>query len=60
MSDHGQFDRFYVKPQVSTAEAEARIQWAKDMRKLLSPPNMILEDGSVNQEFFKPKKVLKF
>ena len=33
------------------------MQWVKDMRKLLSPPEMINEDGTVNQDFFKPKKV---
>ncbi|CAL8462744.1 g2277 [Coccomyxa elongata] len=44
--------------QVSTTEAENRIQWVKDLRRILSPPDMIAEDGSVNQEFFKPKKVV--
>lgn len=42
--------------QLSSTEAEQRVQWVRDMRKLLSPPEMIQADGSVNQDFFKPKK----
>ena len=49
--------RCYYGLQLSTSEAEKRVQWVKDMRKLLSPPEMINPDGSVNQDFFKPKKV---
>jgi hypothetical protein len=41
----------------STADQE-RVQYAVDMRQLFSPPGMILPDGSINQEFFKPKKVI--
>ena len=52
---------FYVRInsvlQFSPTEAEQRVQWAKDMRRALSPPDMLHEDGSVKQEFFKPKKV---
>ena len=51
----------YVKTrpwvQLSDSEAEKRVQWVKGMRKVLSPPEMINADGSVNQDFFKPKKV---
>jgi hypothetical protein len=49
--------QYLPPPQVSSSEAEERVQWARDMRRLLSPPDMLLADGSVNQEFFKPKKV---
>lgn len=47
----------YVGLQLTTSEAGKRLQWVKDMRKMLSPPEMIKADGSVNQDFFKPKKV---
>ena len=43
--------------QLSSSEAGKRVQWVRDMRKLLSPPEMIKADGIVNQDFFKPKKV---
>ena len=41
----------------STADQD-RVQYAVDMRRLFSPPGMILPDGSINQAFFKPKKVI--
>ena len=44
--------------QLSSSEAEKRLQWVRDTRKVLSPPEMISPDGSVNQDFFKPKKVI--
>lgn len=44
--------------QLSSSEAEKRVQWVRDTRKVLSPPEMINPDGSVYQDFFKPKKVI--
>eukprot|EP00192_Tetraselmis_astigmatica_P014485 CAMPEP_0117651266 /NCGR_PEP_ID=MMETSP0804-20121206/1998_1 /TAXON_ID=1074897 /ORGANISM="Tetraselmis astigmatica, Strain CCMP880" /LENGTH=159 /DNA_ID=CAMNT_0005457227 /DNA_START=248 /DNA_END=723 /DNA_ORIENTATION=- len=35
-----------------------RQEWANKLRKVLSPAGMLLEDGSINQVFFKPKKVI--
>jgi len=29
----------------------------REMRAQLSPPGMLADDGSINQEFFKPKTV---
>eukprot|EP00879_Flechtneria_rotunda_P007372 GHRR01007733.1.p1 GENE.GHRR01007733.1~~GHRR01007733.1.p1 ORF type:complete len:199 (+),score=46.31 GHRR01007733.1:559-1155(+) len=37
---------------------EARLAYATHMRKLFSPPGMLNSDGSINQDFFKPKKVV--
>lgn len=37
---------------------QARIDYAVHMRKLFSPSAMLHADGSINQEFFRPKKVL--
>eukprot|EP00878_Enallax_costatus_P012768 GHUV01013332.1.p1 GENE.GHUV01013332.1~~GHUV01013332.1.p1 ORF type:complete len:206 (+),score=55.18 GHUV01013332.1:187-804(+) len=37
---------------------QARIDYAIQMRRLFSPPGMFNPDGSINQEFFRPKKVL--
>lgn len=36
---------------------DARAQWARDMRRLFSPPAMLEGDGRIRQEFFKPKHV---
>lgn len=35
-----------------------RVAWAAAMRTKLSPQDMLNEDGAINQEFFKPKKVV--
>ena len=35
-----------------------KIAWAAKMRQLLSPEGMCHEDGSINQDFFKPKKII--
>lgn len=37
---------------------QARVDYAIHMRKLFSPPGMLNADGSINQEFFRPRKVL--
>jgi hypothetical protein len=34
-----------------------RDEWANKIRKIVSPPDMLHEDGTINQAFFKPKKV---
>ena len=41
---------------VPQAEKAERLQWVHDMRNAFSPAAMLAEDGSINQEFFKPKK----
>ena len=35
-----------------------RHQYIIDMRRIYSPPNMINADGSINQDFFKPKRIV--
>jgi hypothetical protein len=35
---------------------EDRTAWANRMRLLLSPKGSVNDDGSIKQEFFKPKK----
>ena len=35
-----------------------RQEWAAAMRQLFSPPEMNNKDGTINQDFFKPKKVV--
>ena len=34
------------------------IAWSNEMRLQFSPPEMCHEDGSINQDFFKPKKII--
>lgn len=34
------------------------IAWSNEMRRLFSPPGMCNPDGSINQDFFKPKKII--
>jgi len=41
--------------QVSQQE---QVAYAIHMRQLFSPPGMLHDDGSINQEFFRPKKVV--
>jgi hypothetical protein len=38
--------------------SETREQWANRLRLLLSPKDSINADGSVKQEFYKPKKIV--
>lgn len=35
-----------------------RKEWAARMRQILSPPGMLNEEGTIKQDFFKPKKVV--
>jgi hypothetical protein len=37
---------------------ENKIEWANRMRQQFSPKDMCHPDGSINQEFFKPKKII--
>ncbi len=37
---------------------DARLQYVIDMRRRFSPPGMLHPDGSINQDFFKPKRVV--
>ena len=43
---------------IPQAEKTERLQWVHDMRSAFSPATMLTEDGAINQEFFKPKKVI--
>lgn len=36
----------------------AKIAWGNDMRRQFSPAGVCLEDGSINQDYFKPKKII--
>lgn len=42
----------------STSAPADRVQWAASMRQRFSPAGMQNPDGSINQDFFKPKRVL--
>jgi hypothetical protein len=37
---------------------QEQIEYATRMRQLFSPPGMLHADGSINQDFFRPKKVV--
>lgn len=37
---------------------DARVAWANEMRKVVTRPDALNDDGSLNQQFFKPKKVV--
>lgn len=42
-----------------TTDAElARVTWGNDMRRRFSPSGVCNEDGSLRQEFFKPKRII--
>lgn len=43
---------------VPQAEKTERLQWVHDMRSAFSPAAMLTDEGSINQEFFKPTKVV--
>lgn len=45
-----------MKPQQQPDQE--RIEYATQMRQLFSPPGMLHQDGSIIQEFFRPKKVV--
>ena len=36
---------------------DPRHEWARRMRLLLSPPEMLLANGDIDQEYFRPKQV---
>ena len=38
--------------------ADPRIAWANSIRKIVTRPDALNDDGSLNQQFFKPKRVV--
>lgn len=36
----------------------SNIAWVKDMRRQFSPKDLCSEDGEINQDFFKPKRIV--
>jgi hypothetical protein len=42
----------------SDAILAEKVVWAASMRRQFSPEGMCHEDGSINQDFFKPKKII--
>ena len=45
------------KPSYLSMDVAAQQSWATEMRQKFSPPEMLNEDGSINQDFFKPTQV---
>ena len=45
-------------PRARRTPLDPRIAWANSIRKIVTRPDAINEDGSLNQQFFKPKKVV--
>jgi hypothetical protein len=45
-------------PSISGAHFEEKVSWTKEMRKRFSPDGVCNADGSINQEFFKPKRII--
>ncbi|KAG2486117.1 hypothetical protein HYH03_015212 [Edaphochlamys debaryana] len=43
---------------VDCAPSAERLQYVIDMRRKFSPPGMLNPDGSINQDFFKPRRVV--
>lgn len=43
---------------IECSTSDARLQYVIDMRRRFSPPGMLHPDGSINQDFFKPKRVV--
>jgi hypothetical protein len=37
---------------------EDKIAWGNEMRRRFSPKGVSLEDGSINQDYFKPKRII--
>ena len=35
-----------------------KVAWGNEMRRRFSPPGVSLEDGSINQDYFKPKRII--
>lgn len=46
------------QPRHTEDRQQQHIEYAMHMRRLFSPPSMLHPDGSINQEFFRPKKVV--
>lgn len=44
---------------IPQAEKTERLQWVYNLRSAFSPAAMLDEDGAINQEFFKPRKVFE-
>lgn len=47
-----------VMDTMPSTSMQERIEYVIDLRRRFSPPGMLNEDGSVKQEFFKPKGVV--
>jgi hypothetical protein len=45
------------QPKPADASNDPRIARAVALRRLLSPAEMLREDGTIDQDFFKPKQV---
>jgi len=39
-------------------QLEEKVAWGNSMRRQFSPQGVSLEDGSINQDFFKPKRII--
>ncbi|KAK9828761.1 hypothetical protein WJX72_001961 [[Myrmecia] bisecta] len=44
--------------EATQAEKDARLDWVRSMRRQFSPLEMLNPDGSIHQDFFKPKRVV--
>ena len=47
-----------ASPGNAAAAPDPRIAWANEVRKVVTRPDALNDDGSLNQQFFKPKKVV--
>lgn len=47
-----------ASPGHAVAVEDPRIAWANEVRKVVTRGDALNEDGSLNQQFFKPKKVV--
>lgn len=45
-------------PSVKDALFHDKVSWTKEMRKRYSPDGVCTADGSINQDFFKPKRII--
>jgi len=43
-------------PEAAKQTDQQRQEWAAGMRRLFSPASMLNEDGSINQDYFKPRR----
>lgn len=46
-----------AQPSVAPSQ-DARVEWAKQMRLKFGPSGMLEADGTINQQFFRPKQVV--